>query len=315
MFRSRVLDREFVLEENEDRAPVTYSARKSANGKFFCPVPECQNSLDQHDTAWKLRWHFLRRHPRDIVDVEGSGIYPKCQFCNMQSDPKIAAKHEETKYCREERERIVQANAAIANLRALDVGFTAYEEPLERVEVFKYLGRLLSMDDTDMQAIRSNLAKARKVWKKFHRLLRGENMSPRVCGMFFKAVVQSVLLYGSESWVLTPSALRCLEGFVYHAACRMAKQHRKRRDQQTGKYIYPATKDVYEEVGLYTVEEYIDRRRQTVANYIRDRPIFDLCMESERQRGTHPRKWWWDQEIVVDLESEEDSSSVVSEDH
>ena len=45
------------------------------------------------------------------------------------------------------------------------------------------------------------------------------------------------------------------------------------------------------------------------------RTIFDLCMEGERQRGTHPRTWWWDQEINVDLESEEDSSSGVSEDH
>lgn len=203
----------------------------------------------------------------------------------------------------------------MANLRALDVGFTAYGEPLERVEVFKYLGRLLSMDDTDTQAIRANLAKARKAWKMFHRLLRGQNMSPRVCGMFFKAVIQAVLLYGSESWVLTRSALRCLEGFVYQAACRMARQHRKRKDQRTGEYIYPAREDVYEEVGLYTVEEYINRRRQTVASYIRDRPIFDLCMEGERQRGTRPRKWWWDQEVDVDLESEEDSSSVVSEDH
>ena len=53
----------------------------------------------------------------------------------------------------------------------------------------------------------------------------------------------------------------------------------------------------------------------TFSNYIRDRPIFDLCLAGERQRGTRPRKWWWDQEINVDLESEEDSSSVVSEDH
>lgn len=315
VFRSRVLDREFVLDEHDDRDPVTYSARKSASGVFYCPAPECQNSLDTYNTSWKLRRHFLRRHPRDYVDVEGHGVYPKCQFCGMQSDPLIASSHEESKYCREERERIVQANAAAANLRALNVGFTAYEEPLERVEVFKYLGRLLTMDDTDTQAIRANLAKARTVWKKFHKLLRGQNMSPRVCGMFFKAVIQAVLLYGSESWVLTDSALRCLEGFVYQAACSMARQHRKRRDQQTGEYFYPASKDVYEEVGLYTVAEYIKRRRQTVANYIRDRPIFDLCMEGERQRGTRPRKWWWDQEINVDLESEEDSSSVVSEDH
>ena len=57
----------------------------------------------------------------------------------------------------------MQTNAAIANQRALEVGFTAYGEDLERVEVFKYLGRLMAMDDTDTQAIRDNLCKARKV--------------------------------------------------------------------------------------------------------------------------------------------------------
>ncbi len=40
--------------------------------------------------------------------------------------------------------------------------FTAYEEDLERVEVFKYLGRLLTYDNNDSQATRSNLKKARK---------------------------------------------------------------------------------------------------------------------------------------------------------
>ena len=87
------------------------------------------------------------------------------------------------------------------NARALEVEFTAYGEPLEQVGVFKYLGRLLAMDDNDMQAVRHNLRKARGVWP------------PRVCGMFYKAVVQSVLLYGSETWTLSDSSIKCLEGF------------------------------------------------------------------------------------------------------
>jgi hypothetical protein len=200
----------------------------------------------------------------------------------------------------------VQTNAAIANQRALEVGFTAYGEDLERVEVFKYLGRLMAMDDTDTQAIRDNLSKARKVWKRLHRLLRGENMNPRVCGMFFKAVVQAVLLYGSETWVLTESAMRCLEGFYYRAACRMARENRPKKNSQTGEWTYPARKDVFEEVGLYTLTDYIDRRRKTIGAYIStDRSIFDLCRNGERRRGTSSRRWWWDQPINADLESEE----------
>ena len=34
-----------------------------------------------------------------------------------------------------------------------------YGEELERVEVFKYLGRLIAFDDDDTQAVRGNLAK------------------------------------------------------------------------------------------------------------------------------------------------------------
>ena len=93
--------------------------------------------------------------------------------------------------------------------------FTAYGEPLEQVDVFKYLGRLLAMDDNDMQAVRHNLRKARGVWKRISVLLRRENLPPRVCGMFYKAVVQSVLLYGSETWTLSASSMKCLEGFHY----------------------------------------------------------------------------------------------------
>jgi hypothetical protein len=67
--------------------------------------------------------------------------------------------------------------------RAIVQKFTTYGEELENVEVFKYLGRLIAMDDIDNQAIRSN-KKARKCWVRISRVLRADNASPRVCGMF-----------------------------------------------------------------------------------------------------------------------------------
>ena len=96
---------------------------------------------------------------------------------------------------------------------ALDAKFYAYGEELERVEVFKYLGRLIPFDDDDTQAVRGNLAKARRVWARNSRALRAENASARVCGMFYKATVQSVLLFGSKTWVLSPATLQRLEVF------------------------------------------------------------------------------------------------------
>ena len=89
-----------------------------------------------------------------------------------------------------------------------------------------YLGRLLAQDDDDIQAIRAQLRKARATWARVGQVLRSENASPWVAAKFYKAVVQAVLLYGSETWVLSPTALARLEGFHIRAAYRMAKRNR-----------------------------------------------------------------------------------------
>jgi len=94
----------------------------------------------------------------------------------------------------------LQHEAAVDAARALEVQFTAYGEELERVEVFKYLGRLLAFDDSIVQAVPCNLKKAWKSWSGILRVLRAENASPRVCALFYKATVQAVLLFGSETW-------------------------------------------------------------------------------------------------------------------
>jgi len=148
-------------------------------------------------------------------------------------------------------------------------------------------------------------------------LLRAEGASPRVSGMFYKAVVMAVLLFSSETWNLTPTALKRLEGLHIRHAYRMAKVNKPRRNPRTGVWTYPASADVLEEVGLHTIAEYIEVRRQTIAKYIVDRPIFTLCMEEERRRGTSARRqWWWEQPVDWDLarEAAAAASGVAEED-
>ena len=227
----------------------------------------------------------------------------------MQTNPtSFATTHYSSTLCRDGIALKRQREAATEAVEALGVTFTAYGDELERVEVFKYLGRLMAMDDNDRQAVRSNMRKARKVWARLSRLLRMDNATPRVCGMFYKATIQAVLLFGSETWNLTPTALKQLEGFHVKAAWRMAKENKPFLDPETDTWHYPSTKDVFEEVGLFTIEHYIQVRRQTIANYIVHRPIFSMCTGAERLRGSSNRQVWWEQ--PMDLELARASASV-----
>ena len=100
--------------------------------------------------------------------------------------------------------------------------FTAYGEELERVEVLKYLEWLITYDDADTQAMWSNVKKAQECWAWISHVPRAENTSARTYGMFYKATVQAVLLYGSEMWSLSLTTIKRLEGFHIRAAWRMS---------------------------------------------------------------------------------------------
>ena len=104
---------------------------------------------------------------------------------------------------------------------------------------------------------RSQLCKARGTWARIGQLLQRENAPPRVSAKFYKAIMPSVLLYGSETWVLSPAVMARLEGFHIRAAYWMAKKHVPRwgPDHQ---WVYPPSKAVLEECGMHTIQHYID---------------------------------------------------------
>ncbi len=94
------------------------------------------------------------------------------------------------------------------------------------------------------------------MWARVGQVLYVENATPQVTAKFYKAVVQSVLLYGSETWNITKTVLAQLEGFHVRAAYKMARKYKPRKGL-FGKWKYPLTKDVLKECGLHLVEEYI----------------------------------------------------------
>ena len=77
-------------------------------------------------------------------------------------------------------------------------------------------------------------------------------------GMLYKSVEQTVLLYGSESWVVMGEMLNLLDGFHHRTACwitGMTDRHMK-----DGEWEYPPVAGTMEAAGIWPIKEYIQRR-------------------------------------------------------
>ena len=113
--------------------------------------------------------------------------------------------------------------------------------------------------------------------------------------------MQSVLLYGSETWVLSPAVLARLEGFHIRvrAAYWMAKKHVPWRGPNQ-QWVYPPLDKVLEECGMHTIQHYIDVRRETIVKYVVGRSIHAECQGADRRRSSVPRRWWWEQKMCLD---------------
>ncbi len=123
--------------------------------------------------------------------------------------------------------------------------------------------------------------------------------APTVSAKFYKAIVQSVLLYGSETWVLSSALMARLEGFHICAAYRMATEHVPRRGPNL-QWVYPYSAVALEECGMHTIQHYIDVRRETIAKYVVGRSILAECQGADQRRGSVPRRWWWEQSMGLD---------------
>jgi hypothetical protein len=168
---------------------------------------------------------------------------------------------------------------------------------LERVRSFKYLGRILTDTDDDYPALYRNLSRARQRWGMVRRVLVRDGADPRTMAYFYKCVVQTVLLYGAETWVISNRMLRALEGFHYRVACQITG----RRPQREGEtWVHPPTAAVLEEAGMHSMGEYLSKHRAHLVTYVTNRPIFGLCQEAERLPGSRPRKFWWDQLVPLE---------------
>jgi hypothetical protein len=267
----------YVISMPQRRMPVT------------CPVPDCPaHAADR----FGLRRHFMFRHPACTLTILEEGSLPQCPLCRMHIPLTSVPTHSLTALCRQgtalRQKEIKQEACRVAR----NVVFSVRDTPLEQVLSFDYLGRPLSLVGDDWHALNKNLGKARLRWTLISRVLAREGASPRISAMFYKATVQAVLLYACETWSITSNMLGTLESFHHRVARRLTRRHAIYL-RHADLWIWPSITDTLAAAGMFTMSEYISKRREYILPYAESRPILNVCHHAGR--GSYPnRRFWWD---------------------
>ena len=109
-------------------------------------------------------------------------------------------------------------------------------------------------------------------------------------GQIYLAVMKLFLIYGCDTWVLNPFMKMVLGRFHHSVAYRlMGRQPRKGRDRN---WFYPLLEYEMVEAGLQEVDNYGSLHQNTIAQYIVNRLIMDLCLAANWRPGSRVEMWW-----------------------
>lgn len=98
-----------------------------------------------------------------------------------------------------------------------DIQVTIRGEKVEVVNHAKYLGSILSEDNSMDREVANRISSAAHSFKKLDSIWKDRTLTTAVKMRFYRACILSVLLYLAETWVLTSEQLRRLNTF--HMQC------------------------------------------------------------------------------------------------
>ena len=92
-------------------------------------------------------------------------------------------------------------------------------------------------------------------------------------------MVQATLIFGAETWFMTPKLGMTLGGFHHWVACRLVIM--QTRQDITSRLVYPPMYASMTSVRLEELETYVLRHQNIIAQYIATCPILELCLLAE----------------------------------
>ena len=199
------------------------------SGQKPFPVEGC---IGQAEMQTAMQAHFCHRNVRDTVEImeEGKFPHPWCPMCNMLMPCRnLNGSHKSTLQCKKGVEQKQRCLASEEERAEISRAFSAYGCTLEMVLYFIHLEIVLLAADNDWPVEIQNLTKAQAVWRRMKRILSRKGARPRMSVFFFKDVVQLVLLFGVETWVVTPCMGRVLGVFQDRVVRRLTGRLLRRR--------------------------------------------------------------------------------------
>jgi hypothetical protein len=172
--------------------------------------------------------------------------------------------------------------------------FYVDQTPLERVTKFRYLGRILSQDDHDLSACVRNIQRARAKWAAVSRVLKREGASKKSFARFYLVIVSTVLLYGSDTWVVTRRMEALLTSFHDRCLRHITKRVIRCTDTENNIWITPSTTGVLAEALLLNLRPamyYVRARRNALLRYAITRSIYQRCLVSTRLSRLRTTFW------------------------
>jgi Reverse transcriptase (RNA-dependent DNA polymerase) len=281
-----------IIQENMtcieiETTPNIYEIDVQKNIMTKCPCLKCPFDTDK---CMNMRKHFRARHIDDIIIIRQEGLLPQCQECGLFQKNVNSSQHLNSEECKKYAE--IRRNTYLDKCYAAaeNVCFNINDEEIKKVNQFKYLGRILSDNDDDMIAIEKQLMKAKMVWGRIGKIIKKKtNANPKIMSIFYKVIIQSVLLYGSESWVLTDRMQTRLNSFHHRCARYITGRHITMKDNV---WTYPDTKSTLELADLLTLEEYIEKRKSTIFGFAENLQIYKNCEMSNNNKGRNNLVWW-----------------------
>ena len=102
--------------------------------------------------------------------------------------------------------------------------FWDYDRPLVKESLFKHMGRPLMATYDNWPEVIANIQNTRKSCSRMDLILGWEGADTRMLGHIYIAVVQSILLFGLETWVVTPHIKRIMGGFHQSVVQRILRK-------------------------------------------------------------------------------------------